>query len=231
MQDRDAELAFYNLRFGRNPRTEHISGGYEELHALALGELAPTDILDLGCGTGAHAVRLAQRGHDVIAVDMSLIAVTAARARFVESGVDGLFVVADGVALPFRDGAVGCTWASLVVHHFPDIGPIVAEIVRVSRTRIVTVDPNGANWLSWIAFNVVNRFISIRGITPNQRAIDAGALADRFASLGYRRTVLHYVDRQWSDRFALVRRLYHLAFAHGGPRRTANQFLAVFERT
>jgi hypothetical protein len=38
---------------------------------LLLGEVAGLDIVDVGCGTGRHAVRLAERGANVIGVDFS----------------------------------------------------------------------------------------------------------------------------------------------------------------
>jgi SAM-dependent methyltransferase len=39
------------------------------------------NLLDLGCGTGAHAIRLAQRGHRVVGVDRSPEMLTQARAK------------------------------------------------------------------------------------------------------------------------------------------------------
>jgi SAM-dependent methyltransferase len=45
-------------------------------------------LLDLGCGTGAHAVRLAQRGHRIVGVDRSPDMLAQARAKAaVESGL------------------------------------------------------------------------------------------------------------------------------------------------
>lgn len=230
MQDRDAELAFYALRFGRNPLTEHISGGYDELHDLALGEVPSGRMLDLGCGTGAHAIRLANRGCSVLAADLSFIAVRAARDRFEQQGMSGLFMVADGEHLPLRDRSVEITWAALLLHHFPDVRPVIAEISRVTRRRVVTLDPNGHNLLTRLAFNVVNRCVRLRGLTPNQRALLPKRLARYFATAGYRCLLVHYVDRQWSDRYRGLRAIYSRAVTHLSPRRSANKFLAVFQR-
>jgi SAM-dependent methyltransferase len=41
----------------------------------------PRRLLDLGCGTGAHALRLAQRGHVVVGVDRSAEMLAQARAK------------------------------------------------------------------------------------------------------------------------------------------------------
>ena len=44
-------------------------------------------ILDLGCGTGNHAVLLAQRGYKVTAVDRSAAMLQTARAKADQTGV------------------------------------------------------------------------------------------------------------------------------------------------
>ncbi len=41
----------------------------------------PTSILDLGCGTGNHAIRLARRGHEVTGLDLSAEQLRQARAK------------------------------------------------------------------------------------------------------------------------------------------------------
>jgi methyl halide transferase len=55
----------------------------------------PCRALELGCGTGASAVWLAQQGFDVIALDLSSRAVERARQRADEAGVPVDFRVAD----------------------------------------------------------------------------------------------------------------------------------------
>jgi SAM-dependent methyltransferase len=47
----------------------------------------PCDVLDLGCGTGTWALRLADRGHRVCAIDPAPAMVAAARAKDIEERV------------------------------------------------------------------------------------------------------------------------------------------------
>lgn len=59
-------------------------------------------ILDVGCGTGRHAVELARRGYDVTGVDRSEPMLRRAREKAAEAGVSPKFVCADARELPFE---------------------------------------------------------------------------------------------------------------------------------
>lgn len=71
--------------------------------------------VDIGCGTGDHAVNLAQRGWDVTGVDVVPRALEAARAKATAAAVNVRFVHADATAMAERVGGgyrflldVGC---------------------------------------------------------------------------------------------------------------------------
>ena len=51
--------------------------------------------IDLGCGTGANVVHLAEAGFDSWGIDFSEIAIRKARARAADAGVDAQLVVGD----------------------------------------------------------------------------------------------------------------------------------------
>ena len=61
--------------------------------------------LDLACGTGRHALRLAEAGHRVTAVDISAVAIDTARAAADERGLAVDWVVADLDSHPLPTGA------------------------------------------------------------------------------------------------------------------------------
>ncbi len=63
--------------------------------------------LDLGCGTGAWSVRLAQRGWEVTGIDIVPKAVDAARERARRAGVEGRFVEGSVTALSAADVGSG----------------------------------------------------------------------------------------------------------------------------
>ena len=230
MQDLKAERAFYADLFGKNPENEHITSGYEELHELALPSAPRGIVLDLGCGTGAHAVRLARRGCDVVAVDLTREGVKSARARFAREGLRGRFLVADAEHLPFRDASVGVSWTFLLLHHFPKLDVLPRELARVTKDKVIAYEPNAQNLLTWLANNVVNRFIGISAMTPNQRALRPGPVSAAFAPLGFRATAVHYVDRKWSDSLGWVRGTYEALTTWLPNRFRANKFLIILEK-
>lgn len=225
MQDIVAERKFYDELFERDPENEHIQAGYEEIYQLAFPDSVGVQLLDLGCGTGAHTVRLADRGYDIVAVDLSLVGVRAARERLRSQGLDGHFLVADAEHLPFRDGAFEVTWASLLLHHFPKLDRLPTEIARVTRRRLVALEPNAQNLLTALAFNVLNRWIGLSGMTSNQRALLPGRVSRIFTKLGFGDVRVDYVDRPWSDRASFIRRAYRLGTRLLPSRFSSNKFL------
>jgi ubiquinone/menaquinone biosynthesis C-methylase UbiE len=110
-------------------------------HGSRLGLPTGARVLDAGCGTGALASVLAQRGFAVNAVDASsgMRAVAARRLR--GSGV----ALSDGDplrGLPFADGAFDLVVCSHVIHGFPAPARAVffREALRVSRGLVLFHD-------------------------------------------------------------------------------------------
>lgn len=228
MQDIQAERAFYDRLFTDKPMNEHITSGYEELYDLAFQERPDGLVLDLGCGTGAHSVRLAQRGFPVVSVDLTFPGVRSARQRLTEAGLPAMGVVADAEHLPFRDKSIDVVWAALLLHHFPRLDRLPNEIRRVTRSRLIAFEPNAGNLLTWGAFNVVNRIWRLPMIVKNQRALRVGTLRRVFAKAGFAGFRVHYVNRSWNDTLGGVLRRTYARLARLLPERNrANKFLFI----
>ncbi len=72
----------------------------ELLRVLNEEKIAPCRAIDLGCGTGANAVWLAQHGFDVTALDLSPLAIHRAEERAAAAGVHPRFLAADVLTPP-----------------------------------------------------------------------------------------------------------------------------------
>jgi cyclopropane fatty-acyl-phospholipid synthase-like methyltransferase len=92
--------AFYHLgyRFFRMPW--EIGPRAELIALVAEGRLRPGRAVDLGCGTGANSVFLAQHGFDVTGIDFAPAGLAKARAAADRAGVRVRFVEADLTKLP-----------------------------------------------------------------------------------------------------------------------------------
>jgi SAM-dependent methyltransferase len=91
------------------------------------------NVLELGCGTGNDAARLAGEGYLVTAIDVSREAIGQAQARF---GPVARFLVADMTQrLPFPDGSFDAVMSNVAMHMFPDgvTRTVFAEVMRLVR--------------------------------------------------------------------------------------------------
>ena len=104
------------------------------------------DGLDVGCGTGALAARLAAEGLAMTGVDPSegMLEVLWRRSPGVRA------VRGSGTELPFPDGSFDLVMCVAVMHHVADPGDVratLAEMMRVSRPRgrVLVWDHNPRN--------------------------------------------------------------------------------------
>ena len=94
-------------------------------------------VLDVGCGTGVLAARLASMGYAVAGVDLSPAMLAKARNR----GVSQVYA-ALSTALPFEDGAFDLAITVATLHHLetPErVGRTIAEMARVIRPGGFTI--------------------------------------------------------------------------------------------
>jgi ubiquinone/menaquinone biosynthesis C-methylase UbiE len=105
----------------------------EESHvARVLGNVAGLSIVDVGCGTGRHAVRLAQMGAKVTGIDFSTGMLARARSK---PGADAVTFVEHDIraAFPFDAGSFDRVLSCLVLDHVVDLPAFFAELRRVCK--------------------------------------------------------------------------------------------------
>ena len=99
-----------------------------------LGDVRGLRIVDFGCGSGANAVQLANRGAHVWGVDISEDLVRLAVRRLAVNGRAGgaQFVVGSAHDLPFPDGSIDVVFGIAILHHL-DLALVSREVWRVLR--------------------------------------------------------------------------------------------------
>ncbi len=122
------------------------------------GDLHGKKVLDVGCGSGAWAVILAQRGAEVSAIDISpeMVAVTRRRAEL--AGVSDRVAARtmSAMHLDYPSGFFDCVHGQDIVHHL-EPGLFGHEIARVLAKggRAVFRENSGNNGLLMLARNTL----------------------------------------------------------------------------
>lgn len=101
------------------------------------GLRAPVDVCEVGCGDGAVLGELGRRGFGERRVGYEISAsgvkLAAQRAEVSEAAVF------DGEHLPAHDDAYDLVFATHVLEHVPDPGPLTRELLRVGRSVVIEV--------------------------------------------------------------------------------------------
>ncbi len=198
-------------------------------------KIAPTSILDAGCGTGEAVAALAARypAARVAAVDLALPMVAAARERARRgrsllhrllpealTGIGPAFVCADINALPWRAGAFDLAWSNLALQWINDLPQAFAEFRRVLRV---------GGLLSFTTFGP-DTLLELRAAfgradahTRTNRFADMHDIGDMLVQAGFGDPVMDMerITLTYPDPVALLRELKHLGATNatrGRPR-------------
>jgi SAM-dependent methyltransferase len=132
-------LPEYDRIVGETARYDGLANWYDEefqpapLEGEAWQVVAPMigrgpgELLDLGCGTGAYAVALSERGWNVTGVDLSEDMLRRARERGVS------VVLADATVLPFPDASFDAAISIFTHSDFDDFPTALREVTRVLK--------------------------------------------------------------------------------------------------
>lgn len=175
----------------------------------ALGDVAGLDLLDVGTGTGRHAIRLAIAGGRVVALDFSDGMLAKAR---VKPGADRVrWITHDADApLPFAERSFDRVLSALVLEHIPPtrLAPFFRELGRVTRPHgsIVVTAMHPAMFEKGISANFHDEEGEIR---PRSYAatLSEYVMAALDAGLGILTLSEHSVDESLAARHERSRKL------------------------
>jgi ubiquinone/menaquinone biosynthesis C-methylase UbiE len=109
-------------------------GGVLERLAEAADLRGTSSVLDLACGPGLVAERLARDARSVVAFDLTRAMLERACERAQEAGAQNLVpTLGAAEALPFRRGAFDAVVTRLALHHALDPRAVILESARVLR--------------------------------------------------------------------------------------------------
>jgi ubiquinone/menaquinone biosynthesis C-methylase UbiE len=99
------------------------------------GKLKPGKVLDVCCGAGTNGVYLAEKGFDVVGIDISSKAVEYARKKAEQARVKAKFMVQNFLELPFKDGEFDFVFDMGCFHHvkIKDRTPFIKGVHRVLK--------------------------------------------------------------------------------------------------
>lgn len=126
--------------------TARLFGGIHRSVVDDVAATAPTGgaVLDAGCGSGRLAVLIARRRPDLqvrgIDLEQGMVEVAARRAEHEKLASRVQFTVADLADLPLPDASVDLIVSTASLHHWADVGAVIASLGRVLR-------PGGQMWI------------------------------------------------------------------------------------
>jgi len=133
---------------------------FEPSHTLLLKEfkdLPPGTALDIGCGTGKLAGRMAARGWRVVGLDLCESMLHQARFRLNGHRDSVRLTVGDSEHLPFRSHSFDVVTCSNSFHHYPHQPAVVREMFRILKPggRLLLLDGWPDQFIGRIVYDVI----------------------------------------------------------------------------
>jgi len=161
-QDR---LAFFDERDRQTQQLyPHLDDEYE--FARAKNKLT----LELGCGLGYNAQRLAQHGARLVVMDLAPNAARLTRERFALCQLPAQFLIADAEHLPFATETFDMIFSSGVIHHSPDTQAAADEITRALQRggeSTVMIYHRDSIWFWWDITIKLGSLMLVLNTLPN----------------------------------------------------------------
>ena len=175
----DRERKFHNDSFGNGLKRREksvsafysVSSSFVFYKRLLEEKCNNAHVLEYGCGPGSSAYFLAQRGANVVGIDISDIAIEQAEEKARREHLDKVsFVVMNAEELHFDDHSFDMICGSAILHHL-DLRKAFSELSRTLKPggTALFVEPLGHN-------PAINLY---RACTPQLRTVDEHPLLMR----------------------------------------------------
>jgi ubiquinone/menaquinone biosynthesis C-methylase UbiE len=153
----------------------------------------PVAILDVGCGTGVFAARIAAAlpWATIWGVDLVNGMLTGGRERWQAHRDQTVPIQGDSERLPFPDGAFDAVTCANSFHHYPHQDRAVAEMYRVLRPggRLFLLDGCRDSFWGWLIYDVC--VAAVEGEVRHASGSDVRQLLHRAGFAQMTQTVYH----------------------------------------
>lgn len=105
----------------------------------ALGEAG--SVLDVGCGAGSLALRMAEKGFEVTGLDVSTEALRQAREHAIQAGASVQWKEGFAEQIPFPDRSFDYVTCCHTLEHVKDLRRAANELKRVARKQVIVLVP------------------------------------------------------------------------------------------
>jgi ubiquinone/menaquinone biosynthesis C-methylase UbiE len=135
-QEDDIAQEYEEKRFSKGGRL--IDRREKQAVIDAIGPTSGQNVLEIACGTGRFTVMLAERGADVVGLDISGPMLQQGRKKAQRAGVDDHleFMRSDAGRLPFADDSFDSVIAMRFFHLADQPASFLSEMRRVSRNQV-----------------------------------------------------------------------------------------------
>lgn len=109
-------------------------------------------VLDAGCGDGVLSLMMAEKGAEVIGVDLSVPNIESSKSRAESAGFLSKisFKTGDVENLSFPDNSFDLVVSSHVLEHLSNFDKGLVEVMRVTKKRAIVAIPTIFNPCSWV---------------------------------------------------------------------------------
>ncbi|MFC7073687.1 class I SAM-dependent methyltransferase [Halovenus rubra] len=135
-QAEDVAEAYDDKRFSQGGRL--INDREKRAVLQAVTPVEDSKVLEIACGTGRFTAMLAERGADIVGLDISAAMLQQGRERAQAAGVDGKleYMRGDAARLPFPDNHFDTVVAMRFFHLMHEPAEFMQEMQRVSQNQI-----------------------------------------------------------------------------------------------
>ncbi len=184
-----ADAAFWNdLADEYAAKPVELPEAFERKIALTRGRLSPGDVvLDIGCGTGSLALRLAPSAAHVHGLDLSSEMIRIARTKTTAQGADNLtfHVGPFDDTIPFEPESMDALCAYSLLHLVADPPAALARIYSLLKPGGVFVSSTVCLGESWVPMAPLMWLLRSLGKAPLVKSLSKQTLVHEMANAGF----------------------------------------------